>query len=95
MPLQIQQIIGRWTVATCFGQCLLVYTKSRKKHIIGAHGLYSGIILESDVAVRALWMRGSITIVLFERTCVKVGLITNTAGKGSRSNWRMDGGSVL
>ena len=93
MPLQIQQVIVRWTIATCFGQ--LVYTKNRKKHITGAHGLYSGIILESCVAARALRMHGSITIVLFERTCVRVGPITSTAGEGSRSNWTMDGGGVL
>jgi hypothetical protein len=95
MPLQIQQVIVRWTVATCFGQCLLVYTKSRKKHIKGAHGLHSGIILESCVAARALRMHWSITIVLFERTCARVGPITNAAGDGNRRNWTMDGGGVL
>ena len=83
MPLQIQQVIVRWIIATCFGQCLLVYTKSRKKHIIGAHGLYGGIILESYVAARALRMHGSITIVLFERTCARVGPITSRAGEGN------------
>jgi hypothetical protein len=77
------------------GQCSSVYTKRRKKHIIGAHGLYRGIILVSCVAARALRMHRSITIVLFERTCVRVGPITNTAGESSRSNWTMDGGGVL
>ena len=96
MPLQYQQVIEmRWTAATCFGQYLLAYTKSRKKDIIGAHGLHSGIILESNVAARALRMQGSITTVLLERTHVRVGLITNTAREGGRRNWTMDGGGVL
>ena len=62
---------------------------------MGAHSLHSGIILESNVAGRTLRMHGSITIVLLERTCVRVGPITNTAREGSRSNWTMDGGGVL
>ena len=63
---------------------LLVYTKSRKEHISGAHGLHSGIILETNVAaVCALWMHGGITIVIFERICVRVGPTTHTAGEGS------------
>lgn len=80
------------------GQCSLVYTKSRKNHIIGAHGLYRGIILESCVAAHALRMHESITIVLFERTCVRVGLIANTAREGGRGNWTvwtMDGDGML
>ncbi len=67
-----------------------------KKHIVkGIHGLYSGIILEPNIAARALRMHGSVTIVLLERTRVRECPVTNAAGKGCRSNWAMDGGGVL
>ncbi len=89
--LAVADPAGNWAMDGChmlWSMFISVYEKLQE----GAHGLYGGIILESNVAARALRMHGS---VLFERTCVRVGLITNTAREGSRSNWTMDGGGVL
>jgi hypothetical protein len=78
-----------WPMSTCLDTSQIGNANK------GTHSLYSGTIHEPDVAASALWVYGSVLVVLLERTCAKVGPITNTAGDGSRSNWRMDGGGVL
>jgi hypothetical protein len=49
----------------------------------GTHSLYGGIIHEPDVAACAIWVYGSVSVVLLERTSGSVRPIANMAIAGS------------